>query len=157
MLTQRAVRVAGIVAAVLILGLALGGQVFAPPVPPPAPTIDDLVGTWNYTLRWTEYNLTSGLKERDSQKGMCTITKTGPTTVNMEFTIDSSPWDTPARYSGGVLMTGGADNAVLATQSWTEYFPIRGRPGHLTAKGQYIDYGPTYLESGTMSLKQLQP
>jgi len=155
MLMHRAVRIGMMVVGVVVLGLVLRGQVFAAPTPPP--TIDDLLGTWNYTMNWTEYDLASGVKERGSQKGTCTITKTGPTTVNMEYQFDSTTWSMPARYSGGVLMTGAADNAVFATQSWTESFLIRGRPGHLTAKGQFIDYGPTYLELGTCSLKQLQP
>jgi len=152
---QRAVRVGATVVGVLVLGLVLRGQVFAAPSPPP--TIDDILGTWSYTFKWTEYELPSGVRTQDSQRGTCTITKTGPTTVNMHYQFDSTTWDLPGVYSGGVLATGAANNAVFATQAFAQYYLIRGRPGRLSAKGQYIDYGPTSLEFGTWSLRQRQP
>jgi len=154
MLRHRAVRIGGIVVGVLVLGLVLASSAFAPIAPPAPPTIGDILGIWNFTWTGVEHNLASGLKERFRAKGTCTITQTGPTIVNMDFVGDTGGSNVDASYSAGILVSGGADDDVLATESWTEYFVIRGRPGHLTAKGQFISYVGTSLEYASVSLKQ---
>jgi hypothetical protein len=159
MWTHRAVRIGGIAVGVLVLGLVLGSRVFAPIAPPAPPGIDDLVGTWDATYRWLEYRLDSpGEKNRWREQATCTITQTGPTTVNMHFEGDDGSYDETAAYSAGILVIGAADDDVLATSSITGYMLVRGRPGRLTAKGQLISYYRVYwVDIGNLSLRHRQP
>jgi hypothetical protein len=137
----------------MALGLAWGDLAMGKGVGPAVPTIDDIVGKWNDTETYVAYDLSTGESDNLKEVGTYTITKTGDNTVHLHHSGPGGIWDKDAYYEGGVLLLGGGDDE----SSWTECDFVKGKAGHLSAKGQGLSWGVDgdYLAINTNTFKQV--
>lgn len=148
----------GSAAVVVGLLLALGWGAFAlgKSLPPAPITTDDLVGVWSAKVSVVEYDLMSGSQSKFNGAGTFTFTKIDDTTLHIEYTGDGGNFGNEAIFIDDTLLIGAGDDDVLASAATAVYATVKGQPGKLSAKGQFLDYdtGDNYLDSGTVTLKQ---
>jgi hypothetical protein len=155
---RRGIGVAVLVAGLMLLALGWGSLAAAKSNGPTPPTIDEILGTWTASASYVDYDTSTGEPEKIKDKATYTITKVSDSTVYVQYLGQDGlwSWNGEAYYANGILMWGASDDTSLGSWAGTESWVITGKPGHLTAKGQWIDYdiSPPYMDVGTRSLKQ---
>lgn len=144
-----------LVAVIMALGLGWTPAASAKGKTPPG--IDDLVGVYQEKEKGVDYDLATGLSDKWSESGICTITKLDAETVNLHFQTSGGTWDDVCYYGGaGVLVTGSSDDDTLGSWGYIEMLSISGKPGKLKGKGTWMNYDLVdgYAEMGTFTLKQ---
>ncbi len=155
MLRRRGVGVALLVVGMIALGL--GGTPTASAKGKTPPSIDDLVGVYAEKEKGIDYDLATGLSDKWSESGICTITKLDATTVNMHFQTGGGTWDDVGYYGGGgIIVTGNSDDDTLGSVAYVQMVQISGSPGKMKAKGTWMNYdlGDGWCEMGSFTLKQ---
>jgi hypothetical protein len=126
------------------------------------PSIDDLDGTfWVAKVGGTEYDLALGWTGKIKGAVLVQLTKTGSTTVLLDFDDPDIDDYTGFYDSGsGILVIGKLNDAVLSTDSTCGFFTISGTPGKMKLKGQAVMYDSASDEEAaslTLSGKQVLP
>lgn len=145
----------GLLTALVLLGLSIGGVAFAKTKTPPS--IDDLLGMWQVTAKGIEYDLYDGGTYKFGGKGTYTVTKINSTTINMHYQGDGGTWDDVCTYTAGIVRTTSADSDTLGSWSYTSIAFVTGKPGKLKAKGRWheYDFGDGWFDVGSLSMKQV--
>ena len=143
-----------VAAAAGLVGLVWVGV--AQGIPPDGtPPIGAIVGTWNMEASAVGYELATGAQQKAHTDTTATISQTGPNTVHIVIEANelSSTSNLDAYYSEGILFMGASDDEDLGEASYTASAIVKGKPNHLTLKGQLQDYdlGTGLLVVGTFS------
>jgi hypothetical protein len=148
-----------VVVAAVFVALAWGSFAIAKTVGPTTPSIDDLLGYWSAKISGIEYAMSPPSQLKYKLAGTYHITQSGENTVNMHFQGGGQTFDTEAYYTDGVLVFGASDDASLGTWSISGYAIISGKPGRLSAKGQWTkwDAVDNYLQVCTETVRMLPP
>jgi len=143
----------------LVLGLGLASGVAAVTVSHPKPSIDDILGVWSTTWHGTEIDLATGVKNPNISRGMWTITKEDPETVNLHYEGDEGIWDEEAHYSAGFLVAGGSDSDVLGSWADAWYTEVHGKVPKFDMEGPLGEYNLNegWLWFGTIKATRLSP
>lgn len=142
------------VTVVAAFGLCWGGVALAKTLMPL--NVDDVVGVYASKKKVMRYDLTDGSVQKFTYLGMYEFTKVDDTTVNVHYEGDEATWDEHYLYNGGVLMGGIADDDVLGSYGYTEYIALKGKPGKLKGKKEWLQYDSDTLLIGANTLKQVQ-
>lgn len=157
MFRHRGLVVTAVVVGVVLLGFGWGSLVGAKTPGPVAPTIDQILGIYSVTASHVAYDLFDGTQEKIQAKGTYAITKLDDTTVNIHYEDADNDWDNSFYYGGGVLLMGAADDDTLASWAQIDTIILKGKPGKLSGKGQFIAYDANEeaLVVGTISVKEI--
>jgi hypothetical protein len=111
------------------------------------PSIDAMVGTWDFTLSGTDLTLATGISQKKSESIVMTISQLDATTLIMHEEAQSE--DKKAHYENGIIILGcgGGTDSALADWAFTAHGTVTGKGTKLSMKGVSDEYN---LSQGTL-------